>query len=56
MARARRATEDDILDHLIAEAGGDARTALANSLQLNKRLMAELRLLVGRAHERRTAA
>ena len=54
----RRASEDDIVDELIAGAGGDARTALANSLRLNRRLMSELRLLAGRrAYERlRTSA
>lgn len=52
----RQATDEAILDALIDGAGGDARAALANSLRLNRRLMAELRLLAGRVHERRTAA
>lgn len=48
-----RPSHEEIVDMIVAEAGGDARTALSNALSVNRRLMAELRELAGRrAYER----
>ncbi len=48
-----RLSHDDVVEFLIAEAGGDVRDALSSSLKINRALMQELRKLTGsRAHER----
>jgi len=52
-----RPTHDQIVDMFVEDAGGDARAALSNALNINRRLMIELRELAGRrAYDRLRAA
>ena len=52
-ANPHRPSHDEIVDLVLAEAGGDARAALSNALAINRKLMVELRELAGRrAYER----
>jgi len=43
-----RPSHEDIVEMIVADAGGDTRLALSNALAVNRRLMAELRELAGR--------
>jgi hypothetical protein len=43
-----RPSHEDILEMIVAEAGGDIRLALSNALGMNRKLMGELRELAGR--------
>ena len=56
-ANPHRPSHDQIVDLVLAEAGGDVRAALSDTLAINRKLMVELRELAGRrAYERLRSA
>lgn len=51
-----RPTHDQIVDMFVEDTGGDARAALSNALNINRRLMIELGELAGRRADDRLRA